>query len=120
MGAIVDPCVLDRLKDRTVALWFHEQDGLKFSKGLWVVDGGSTAVTRAPFLADMLGFKDITIFGADCSVAQHSRYCYGRKYKEDSVAPLITVMVNGEGPRDRKSTRLNSSHVSLSRMPSSA
>ena len=33
---------------------------------------------------------------------------------------LARVLVNGEGTSDRKSTRLNSSHVSESRMPSSA
>ena len=45
----------------------------------------------------------------------------------DSVTPTITsiAIVAGAGtvaldPRDRKSTRLNSSHIPLSRMPSSA
>ena len=37
-----------------------------------------------------------------------------------SVAVLTTVIVMYGGYRDRKSTRLNSSHRSLSRMPSSA
>ena len=36
------------------------------------------------------------------------------------VFMLIALMGGGQGLKDRKSTRLNSSHRSLSRMPSSA
>ena len=44
------------------------------------------------------------------------------KLKTDLVAEITPVVTGAQdaGPGDRKSTRLNSSHVSLSRMPSSA
>ena len=38
---------------------------------------------------------------------------------EDAVAWVFRCLA-GDGERDRKSTRLNSSHATLSRMPSSA
>ena len=37
-----------------------------------------------------------------------------------SQAPLLLELFTEELPPDRKSTRLNSSHIPLSRMPSSA
>ena len=40
--------------------------------------------------------------------------------RELNKLPIEGTVVIGEGERDRKSTRLNSSHRSLSRMPSSA
>ena len=38
----------------------------------------------------------------------------------DALGPIPGVNIMEEGTTDRKSTRLNSSHVALSRMPSSA
>ena len=43
--------------------------------------------------------------------------------KKPEIKPKATAMISlfmQGGPRDRKSTRLNSSHIPLSRMPSSA
>ena len=36
------------------------------------------------------------------------------------LAYVVAVIATNADPKDRKSTRLNSSHVALSRMPSSA
>ena len=50
-------------------------------------------------------------------------YANGRKYPsglEDSVRKSMAKVEQIVGKRDRKSTRLNSSHSSVSRMPSSA
>ena len=41
-------------------------------------------------------------------------------YKDDEIVGRIAVMINHKEAQDRKSTRLNSSHLKLSRMPSSA
>ena len=54
----------------------------------------------------------------------HFAYDYG-DYWHTSVAPEVVHVYEGqvewsEYHRDRKSTRLNSSHIPLSRMPSSA
>ena len=42
------------------------------------------------------------------------------KYELNTSAPRVTGQGEGYVAEDRKSTRLNSSHVSESRMPSSA
>ena len=48
--------------------------------------------------------------------------CWGRikKMEEAGVIQGYTVRINPQALEDRKSTRLNSSHLKLSRMPSSA
>jgi hypothetical protein len=47
------------------------------------------------------------------------RFLYGTAWKEDQTQRL-TELIGPEEIRDRKSTRLNSSHEWISRMPSSA
>lgn len=99
MSGLCDPAVFDALKTKNVVLWFPEQTGIKFPAGLWMTGGGTTALTRAPFLAHMLGFRDLTMFGADSSFKDDDRYCYKHgTYGEDSKAPINKVMINGEGP----------------------
>lgn len=98
LSGLCDPSVFDALEGRQVKLWFPEQESVKFPGGLWLVGGGTTALTRSPMLARMLGFRDVTIYGADSSF-EESRYCYAHgTYKEDSVAPVNWVTVNDEGP----------------------
>lgn len=98
ISGLCDPAVFDALRVRDVRTWFPEQDTVKFPGGIWLVGGGTTAVTRAPLLAKMLGWRDITIFGADCSF-EESRYCYEHgTFREDSKAPINWVVVNKEGP----------------------
>lgn len=98
ISAICDPSVFDALKDHSVMMWFPEQKDIGFPDGTNSVSGGTTAVTRAPFVADMLGFRDITVFGADSSF-KGSRYCYKEgTYPEDSKAPILKIQTNGEGP----------------------
>ena len=61
----------------------------------------------------------------DAFIADLSSQAAVRKLAGEVLAryPRLDVLINNAGAmyaRDRKSTRLNSSHVSLSRMPSSA
>ena len=98
MSGLCDPSVFDRLKGHQVSLWFPEQSGMKFPGGLWIVNGGTTGLTRTPFLARMLGYRDITIFGADSSFDEDSRYCYKYgSFAEDSKAKVIFAEIEGEG-----------------------
>jgi hypothetical protein len=100
LSGLCDLAVFDRLDGFPVRVWFPEQMSVGYPEGLWLVGGGTTAITRAPFLARMLGFRDITIYGADSSFSD-GRYCYQHgTYGEDSIAPINRVMVNGEGPFD--------------------
>ena len=62
----------------------------------------------------------------DCVLWVKNEYVYANDYNPNSVAPpemkLLHVSISEDGytQPDRKSTRLNSSHIPLSRMPSSA
>lgn len=114
ISALCDPSVFDALKDQNVKVWFPQQDAVRFPmnlpEGVQVVPGGTTALTRAPFLALMLGFTDVTLYGADSSYRGHfykergedffagQRYCYeDNTYPEDSRAPVKTVKIHGQG-----------------------
>ena len=46
--------------------------------------------------------------------------CFHPEFTPHGSCKLCTVTVNGRNGSDRKSTRLNSSHTDISRMPSSA
>ena len=101
LSSVLDPSVFDALEGYNIKVWFADQDAVTFPSGVYVVGGGTTAITRAPFLARMLGWRDITFFGADSSFDDgESRYCYGyRKYGEDSKANVLKVnLPTGEGP----------------------
>lgn len=99
VSALCDPSVFDALREHNVKLWFPVQDSVKYPPGLWMVSGGTTALTRSPFLAHMLGWRDLTYFGADSSFDK-SKYCYtDGTYLEDSKDPINWVKTpNGEGP----------------------
>jgi hypothetical protein len=100
IASTCDPSVLDALAGYNVRL-FHgaDENSDKFPKDQKVIFGGTTAVTRAPFLALLLGWRDITMFGIDSSYSETSPYCYRWKtYQEDINEPILKVMINGEGP----------------------
>ncbi len=99
VSGLCDPSVFDALDGQDVRLWFPVQDSVKYPPGLWLVSGGTTALTRSPFLAHMLGWRDLTYFGADSSFDK-SRYCYtDGMYAEDNKDPINWVTTpNGEGP----------------------
>ncbi len=100
LASTCDPSVMDALVGFKVYLWHGAcEDDAMYPQGSKLVAGGTTAVTRAPFLALMLGWRDITLFGVDSSYTPTSPYCYQwGTYKEDTRAPVSPVMINGEGP----------------------
>jgi len=101
LSGLCDPATFDALDGHKVKLWFPEQLSVNYPQGLWLVGGGTTALTRAPFLSRMLGWRDLTIYGADSSFERGKRYAYrDGTYAEDSKAPINSVSINGEGPFD--------------------
>jgi hypothetical protein len=97
MSATCDPAVFDALKGKQVKIWFPDQERNEmFPVGSTLVRGGTCAITRAPYLAYNLGYRDITLFGADASF-DGSRYCYvDGTYKEDSYREAYPVSVDGK------------------------
>ena len=61
------------------------------------------------------GFRNI--YKKLLEILKKTEYKVTRNLKDDTVK---TIIENFPDSRDRKSTRLNSSHSSVSRMPSSA
>jgi hypothetical protein len=98
IAATCDPAVLDRLNGHSVCLWFPQDEESSYPRGCVDRRWRTGALTRAPFLAYLLGWRDITLFGADSSF-EDGRYCYGDgSYAEDSKAEINAVSVGDEGP----------------------
>lgn len=98
LSILCDPSVFDALEG-FVRPWFPAQGSVigKFPKGSWIIPGGTTALTCAPFLGKMMGFRDITLFGADSSFSDGERYSYQNgTYQEDNFREADTVWVNGQ------------------------
>ena len=90
ISGLCDPATFEMLDGQNVKIWFPVSD-VKYPAGLWCVPGGTSALTRAPWLAHMLGFRDVTYYGADSSF-RDDRYCYkSGTYAEDSGTPTASV-----------------------------
>lgn len=100
IASVCDPGVFDALEGQNVKIWHSGAHDQTYPAGQKVVIGGTTAMTRAPFLALMCGWRDITLYGADSSYAEDgSEYCYQwGTYAHDIAQPKMEVLVNGEGP----------------------
>jgi hypothetical protein len=71
-----DPSVFRHLKDHNVWVWHAHDPGVKPAPGNFPIPGGSTLLTRAPYLGSLLGFSDVHIFGGDSSYTGDG-YVYG-------------------------------------------
>ena len=95
ISSVCDPSVFDALAAFSIKLWHTKQEALCYPEGVVLLGGGSTCLTRAPFLADLLGWRDIHIFGGDSSYTQ-DRYCYqGGTYAEENKRAVMWVEVDG-------------------------
>lgn len=95
ISSVCDPGVFDRLQGFDVWMWHTKRGNMPYPEGAQTVAGGTTCLTRAPFLANVLGWRDVTLFGADSSY-KRDPYCYGKnKFKEDSDRETIRYRVNG-------------------------
>jgi hypothetical protein len=101
ISSFCDPAVFDALEGRKVMLWHAMAENRDvFPEGHQMIYGGTTAVTRAPFLALALGYRDINMVGVDSSYdKERGQYCYQwGTYKTDIAEMTIPVSINGEGP----------------------
>lgn len=96
LASVCDPAVFDELAKADVWLWHSRQSEFPYPQGSQMVGGGTTCLTRAPWLAHMLGWRDITVFGGDSSFAEDSSYCYRQgTFREDSLKQRFPVSVPG-------------------------
>ena len=79
-------------------------------------------IVRSPTQLFLLGRKvgDTNVFLLDSSGKVILQFEINVHPDTDSIKALLTQLLPSENIRDRKSTRLNSSHIQKSRMPSSA
>lgn len=98
IAATCDPSAFEKVAHCKIAMWFPEQEFNRAPPGHPIIKGGTTALTRAPYLADRLGWRDITLFGADSSF-DGRRYVYqDGTYRTDSQAELNYVRAVEGGP----------------------
>lgn len=86
LAAQVHPCVFDHLRDRNVRLWLMADSGVKLPWGTerFHVFGGSTCLTRAPNLAQILGYREVHIYGGDSSFT-HKTHVHGGELPPNTV-----------------------------------
>ncbi len=137
LASQVHPGVFDHLKDHNVHLWHMSDKEIDWKPGMILVHGGSSCLTRAPWLGCMLGYEEIHIFGGDSSFTHKSHvygglppsnFCFaeanGKVYKTHKVmlvqacdmVDLVqsfpgTISIHGEGLMQAMVTDLKNSGV---------
>lgn len=84
VASVCHPEVFSALDGFDVRVWHAWLEESMPPSGSYAVPGASTCLTRAPFLAHMLGYRDIRIFGADSSYEEVT-HCYGDSIVDTGV-----------------------------------
>ena len=117
---VTDPGELAALNaGKTVAAYHDAQQGDNYIHS-WAVEDASylklsnvtLGYTFPKNLIARVGLKNLRLYATGNNLLTWTKY--------SGFDPEVSTMKSGLTPGDRKSTRLNSSHRSLSRMPSSA
>lgn len=72
LASVVNPVLIDKLQNYNTKLWhvcYEEIEKIVgvYPRGEWILSGGSSVGLRALVIARFLGFKNIDVFGMDCS-----------------------------------------------------
>lgn len=96
LAIVCDPGLFNHVEGRNIQTWFPDMTCKKdYPNGVVLVPGGTTCLTRAPFLAHIMGYRDITIFGGDSSF-DGEVYCYNPLDYACSVPPEIKRIKVGD------------------------
>ena len=96
VASTCDLSVFDALKNNKVITFHPDSEDLVYPKDAGRIGGGTTAITRAPYLGLLRGWRDITIYGADSSY-DGREYCYEwGSYSTDIDEPRMWVEVEGK------------------------
>lgn len=74
-----DPGVFDRLSDNKVRTWHSADPDVLPPRGQYQIPGGQTCLSRSLYLASLMGWMDIHVFGGDSSYEGEDEYAYGGK-----------------------------------------
>ncbi len=116
ISSVCDPAVFDALKGAHVWLWHSKMADIPYPPHHRIVGGGTTCMTRAPILANLLGWRDVTIYGADSSYSQGSFYAYQHgTFGEDTKHERVSVVLDGtvfesEWPMIKQVSQLGAMH----------
>lgn len=72
LASVVNPALVDKLLNYNTKLWHVCYEDLEkivdiYPRGEWILSGGASVGLRAMVMARFLGFKNIDVFGMDCS-----------------------------------------------------
>ncbi len=84
-----DPAVFEALKDNKILVW-HKVFGDEPLEGSSCIVTGPSALTTAPFLLYMIGYREVHLFGADSSLSSSQNHVYEQ---DELPYKLIQVMV---------------------------
>lgn len=95
LSSVCNPAVFDALAGHDIQVWHSKMEAMPYPPDALVIGGGITTITRAPYLANMLGWRDMHLFGCDSSYRSATdRYCYqSGTYKTDTSAKVMIVEV---------------------------
>jgi hypothetical protein len=104
------PELFDALKGFDVRIWHSKHDPGHYP----AVSGGVSCVTSAPFLAYMLGYRDITIFGADSSY-EDQPYAYAGPTVVSTPEQVLYLRVDGNVFKTEAGLAMQANHLCLIR-----
>ena len=97
VASMCDRVVFEALRGLPVVVWESPQDDTEALE-LSAIAGGCTAMTRAPLLAAQVGYRDISIFGADSCFRDGTTHAYGANMAGgDPTIPAHAVRIVCDG-----------------------
>lgn len=100
MASCCHPSMWDLLEGFNVKLWhiYHNEDNkdvpLQYPRGDWILTGGNNVGLRCLVVARMLGYKNLHVFGMDCSFPGDSGHHAGEHLNASKT--VYEVPYNGK------------------------
>lgn len=92
IASCASPLVFNKLKGHKVIVW-HSDNGIYRPDGKMYIGGGCTVGTRAIFLAYVLGFRDIHLFGMDSCYTDDEHHAYSQDLNDGER--LVNLQIGG-------------------------
>lgn len=84
LASTMHPDVFDRLEGLDIQIWHSHYGEVMPPSGCPVVPGGPTVLTRAPLLAQMMGWREVHLFGCDGSFGE-TTHVYGGELPDGCI-----------------------------------
>jgi hypothetical protein len=125
IGASVHPSVTEYFKDiENKILWHPHSSMYEVKEGALPVTGGSTIVLRSLYLMLILGYRDIRVFGFDCSFDAAMSHAYRTREQHtkdcdrpNQIKPIVVDVCNGDRTFTTDLTYIAAIHDALAILP---